>query len=394
MRVLTIGNMYPPHHLGGYELMWQSWVEHARGAGHEVSVLTTDYRLPGVRAGPAGVARELRWYWRDHRFPKIGLRDRMRLERHNLGVLRRSLERGRPDAVAWWAMGGMSMSMVDAVRRSGVPALGVVVDDWLLYGPQVDAWQRTFARLPGIKGAVERLTGIPTGFDLAGAASWIFVSETTKRHASEAHANVTGRVVHAGIDPALFPPAEPGEWRWRLLYLGRIDRRKGIATAVRALLHLPPEAVLEIVGGGDDEHRAELEALVAECALSDRVRFSSYPRDQLADVYASADVVVFPVLWEEPFGLVPVEAMSVGRPVVATGTGGSAEYLRDGVNCLLFEPIDDPAALAARVRDLEADRGLRTRLIEQGRATAAVLTERRFNEAVTRTLRSISRDAV
>jgi glycogen synthase len=394
MRVLTVGNMYPPHHLGGYELMWRSWVEHARAAGHEVSVLTTDYRLPGAASDSPGVARELRWYWRDHRFPKVGLRERLRLERHNLAVLGRSLERGRPDAVAWWAMGGMSMSMVDAVRRRGVPAIGVVVDDWLVYGPQVDAWQRAFARMPGLKGAVERVSGIPTGFDLAGAASWIFVSETTRRHARAAHANVTGRVVHAGIDPALFPATEPGEWRWRLLYLGRIDRRKGIATAVRALLHLPPKAVLEIVGGGDEEHRAELGQLAREYGLSDRVRFSSYPRDQLATVYAGADVVVFPVLWEEPFGLVPLEAMSVGRPVVATGTGGSAEYLRDGVNCLLFEPIDDPAALAARVRDLEADHGLRARLIEHGRATAAGLTEQRFNEAVTRALPSISGDGV
>jgi glycogen synthase len=394
MRVLTIGNMYPPHHLGGYELMWQSWVEHARGAGHEVSVLTTDHRVPGATAGSDGVARELRWYWHDHRFPRIGLPGRLRLERHNLGVLGRSLERGRPDAVAWWAMGGMSLSMIDAVRRRGIPALGVVVDDWLVYGPEVDAWQRAFGDLPGFKGAVERLTGIPTGFDLAGAATWIFVSETTRRRAREAHPNVTGHVAHAGIDPALFPRAEPAEWRWRLLYLGRIDRRKGIATAVRALLHLPPEAVLEIVGGGDDEYRAELEDIVSEYALSDRVRFSSYPRDQLAAVYASADVVVFPVVWEEPFGLVPLEAMSVGRPVVATGTGGSAEYLRDGVNCLLFEPIDDPAALADRIRDLAEDPGLRARLVEQGRATAAGLTERRFNEAVTGALPSISRDAV
>ena len=51
-------------------------------------------------------------------------------------------------------------------------------------------------------------------------------------------------------------------------------------------------------------------------------------------------MVVFPVRWEEPWGLVPIEAMARGRPVVATGRGGSGEYLRDGENCVLFEADD------------------------------------------------------
>ena len=46
MRVLTVGNMYPPHHLGGYELVWRAAVRHLRSLGHEASVLTTDFRLP------------------------------------------------------------------------------------------------------------------------------------------------------------------------------------------------------------------------------------------------------------------------------------------------------------------------------------------------------------
>ena len=76
MRVLTVGNMYPPLSLGGYELAWQSSVEQLRSRGHEVEVLTTDY---GLDEGPApedepGVHRELRWYWHDHSFPPRRLR--------------------------------------------------------------------------------------------------------------------------------------------------------------------------------------------------------------------------------------------------------------------------------------------------------------------------------
>jgi glycosyltransferase involved in cell wall biosynthesis len=105
------------------------------------------------------------------------------------------------------------------------------------------------------------------------------------------------------------------------------------------------------------------------------------PRAALPGLYAAADVVVFPVLWEEPWGLVPLEAMAMGRPVVATGQGGSGEYLRDGENALLHAP-GDTAGLAAAVERLAADAGLRERLREGGSATASRHTEDVFNAAV------------
>jgi glycosyltransferase involved in cell wall biosynthesis len=384
--------MYPPHHLGGYELMWASWVRHALGAGNEVRVLASDFDAaepdPTVEA-PGSVARDLHWYWRDHAFPSLSLRERLRLERHNLAVLEREIDTFRPDAVCWWAMGGMSMSLIESVARRGLPALGVVVDDWLVYGPEVDGWRRAFAAPRPLAAVVERLTGVPTSLDLGKAAEWLFVSETTRRRAREGGADVgSGQIVHAGIDPSLFPPVAPREWEWRLLYLGRIDKRKGIATAIRVLDELP-SATLHIVGGGDEEHRAELAQLADSLGVADRIRVASYPRERLSDAYAAADAVLFPVLWAEPFGLVPLEAMSVGRPVIATGTGGSGEYLRDGVNCLIFDPIDDPGALAGAVARLADDPSLRSRLREGGRKTAAELTEERFNTTVTAALAAL-----
>jgi glycosyltransferase involved in cell wall biosynthesis len=73
--------------------------------------------------------------------------------------------------------------------------------------------------------------------------------------------------------------------------------------------------------------------------------------------------------------------MAKGRPVVATGRGGSAEYLRDGQNCLLFE-AEDARALAAAVGRLEADASLRARLRAGGLETAPQHTEAGLNDAV------------
>jgi glycogen synthase len=384
VRVLAVGNMYPPHHLGGYELMWRSTMEHLRSAGHRVRVLTSDYREglvdPSFANGPE-IHRELRWYWRDHEFPALSLRERFALERHNNRVLARHLADFDPDVVNWWAMGGMSMSLIERVRRAPVPAVGIVVDDWMLYAPMVDGWQRAFRRR-GIARAIESLSGIATRLHLGPSATWLFVSETVRRRAIEAGWEVgDGSVAHGGVDGGLFPRAPDRPWTGRLLYVGRIDPRKGIATAIRAVAELD-DATLAVVGGGDSGHLTELEALVGELGIAERVTFEQRRRDELAHLYSSADAVLFPALWEEPWGLVPLEAMSVGRPVIATGAGGSGEYLRDGVNCLLFAPRDDPTALAAAVRRLQRDGDLRTRLREGGFATAERFTEEAFNRKV------------
>jgi glycosyltransferase involved in cell wall biosynthesis len=386
--------MYPPHHLGGYELMWRSAVGFLRERGHEVRVLATDHREaqpdPAI-AEDADVHRELRWYWREHDFPRLSPPALLRLERGNGAVLQRHVEEFRPDAVSWWAMGGMSLSLIERVRRAGVPAAFVVVDEWLLYGPQVDAWQRTFGRNRAMARLAEAISGVPSRVDLGAAGHWQFVSAAVRDRALERHPDLTdSSIAHAGIDPSRFGAAPPRPWGWRLLYLGRIDERKGIDTAIRALRHLP-KATLRVVGWGDDGHLAELHELARETAAADRVEFDVVDRDAVAAAYAEADATLFPVRWDEPWGLVPLESMAVGTPVIATGSGGSGEYLRDRENCLIFAPRDDDAALAAAIAELAADGGLRERLRQGGIETARRFTEEAFNEAVERALGEVLR---
>lgn len=380
--------MYPPHDLGGgYELTWQSWVRHARRQGDAVRVLTTDWRRPGLSPdteSDEGVHRDLRWYWRDHEFPRLGLRKRLTIERHNGSVLSRHLREFMPDAVSWWGMGGMSLSLLERVKRTGVPAVGVVGDEWLRWGPRADAWTRLFSGRPRLARLAERRTGLPTTFDLAGSAHWLFNSEAVRDAALEANPGLEDTAVaHPGIDEALFAePAPTRRWDWSLLYLGRLDRRKGVHIAVESLRHLPGEARLLLQGDGDAEYTEELRRLAERLGLADRLSFSAEPRAAIPAVYAAADAVLFPVQWEEPWGLVPLEAMAMGRPVVATGSGGSSEYLQDGVNCLVFAPRDSPRALAAAVKRLAADPSLLGGIRESGLRTARRFTETAYNNAI------------
>jgi glycosyltransferase involved in cell wall biosynthesis len=391
LRVLAIGNIYPPHAPGGgYELTWRSAMAHLRDTGDEVRVLTTLHREPGVGADASedpDVHRELCWYWHRHAFPKRGLRERVRLEHRAAAVLQRHLSDFEPDVVNWWGMGGMPLGLIERVRLAGIPSVGVVGDEWMVWGPKVDGWTSLCRRLGRAAPLAGRIAGLPCSIELSG--TWLFNSDEVRKRSSAAGAVGDLRVEHPGIDDGLFRPAPAREWSWRLLYLGRMDDRKGVHVAVEALAQLP-EATLVIQGRGDPAYVEQLQRRAGELGVRERIEFQTLPRDRLAQVYADADAVLFPVQWDEPWGLVPLEAMAVGRPVVASGTGGSGEYLRHEENCLVYSPRNSADALASAVRRLAADDTLRARLRDPGFATAVRFTERRYNEAIAAALHEVA----
>lgn len=354
MRVLSVGNRYPPAAIGGYERIWAGTVEALRRAGHEVRVLTSDAPAPGD--GSPDVFRELRWYWRDGawvRPPGVG--------RDSLAALRRHLAGFRPDVVSWWGMGGLPLSLLAEPHAEGIPAVGVVADGWMVYGFDADPDARA------------------SQIDLGPLARWLFISRAVEARArAEGHRLPRTGLAHPGVDPERFPPSPPQPWGWRLACIGRVEDGKGVDVAVRALEHLPREATLTVDGPGELN------------AGDPRVRRACTPSDRIAAAYAAADAVLFPVTWLEPWGLVPLEAMSSGRPVVATATGGSAEYLAHEDNCLVVPP-GDARALAAAVRRLAGDEALRGRLVAGGRATAARFTKAAFEAAVVGALEAETR---
>lgn len=360
-----------------------------REAGHLARILTTGHRVPDHTRDASedpDVHRELQWYWRDHEWRSLSPLARLRLERHNAKVFDRHLEEFRPDVITWWPLGGLSLSLVERARRLGIPALFFVLDPWPAYGPRHDLWLRMWRRVRLGRRVTERVTGLPTRVDLVHAGRWLFCSETMRAQTLATLPDIdAGGVISPGVEASFTsapPEPEPPPWRWKLLYIGRVVEQKGVRTAIECLPLLPQGATLRVVGDGDRAYRSELERLASRLNVRERVRFQpSRPRKELVDVFRSADAVVFPVLWSEPFGLVPLEAMALRCLVVATGRGGSGDYLEHGGNSLLFEP-GSASALAAALNRLAGDPALRTQLRRGGQLTATTHTETAFNDRV------------
>ena len=173
-------------------------------------------------------------------------------------------------------------------------------------------------------------------------------------------------VVPCGVDLEQFTdrgPVAPRTDRPRILSVGRLVERKGFDILVRAMPAVPHTELL-IAGGppaaeldADPEAR-RLRALAGVCGVADRVHLlGGVGRADMPALIRSADVVAC-APWYEPFGMVPVEAMACGVPVVAAAVGGLTDTVIDGVTGLLVPPRR-PDRMAAALRTVLADANLR-----------------------------------
>jgi D-inositol-3-phosphate glycosyltransferase len=185
-------------------------------------------------------------------------------------------------------------------------------------------------------------------------------------------------VVPCGVDLERFTASGPAEERrpgmHRLVIACRLVERKGVGNAVTALASVP-DAELHIAGGPDaadlarDPEACRLRALAERAGVADRVVLRGrVGRDAMPALLRSADVIVC-APWYEPFGIVPLEAMACGVPVVATAVGGQIDSVVHGVTGVHVPPRD-PDRLAAALRELLADGARRAALGAAGRRRA------------------------
>lgn len=201
-------------------------------------------------------------------------------------------------------------------------------------------------------------------------------SEVLKRHAEKVVTLPMGAELGRFTDPSAATLREAAKWQQRFaggpmwLFVGRCVYYKGLHTAIAALRQVPGRLLVI----GDGPLKSKLRRLAEELGVADRVVFSGWATDdELAGAYLAATALWFPSnARSEAFGLVQVEAMASGCPVINTriaGSGVSWVCPNDGGG-LTVAP-EDSIALAAAARRLLDEPGLRDRLAAAGRARAA-----------------------
>jgi glycosyltransferase involved in cell wall biosynthesis len=171
--------------------------------------------------------------------------------------------------------------------------------------------------------------------------------------------------IPCGVDTELFRPGprRDPDGPPRLLVIGRLVTRKGIGNTIEALAQLP--GVEMVVAGGPradaldaDPAVGRLRSLASRLGVADRVRFlGGVARADVPALIRDSDVVVS-VPWYEPFGIVPLEGMACGRPVVGTAVGGLLDTVVPGTTGELVPPRR-PEQLARALRSLLDDADLR-----------------------------------
>lgn len=211
-------------------------------------------------------------------------------------------------------------------------------------------------------------------------------------------------IIPNGIDVEAYekprpPIAELRDGKINLLYVGRLDKRKGLLYLLRALPHVKyqfPNLRLVVIGAFNDDQIQEYRDFVRDTGLDDVVFKGFVSEEEKVAYYQNCDIFCSPAIGRESQGVVLLEAMAAGTPVIASALDGYRTVVRHEENGLLVPPADE-TALAVGLCRLLSDDGLRRRLAETGRAHAEAYSwhkiARQILDLYQETMQSARRDS-
>ncbi len=341
MRRVAMVSPYDIDVPGGVQAHVRHLADHLRDAGDEVTVVAPGRRS---RSGITTVGRSVGIPFNDSVAP-------VTLDPLAARRVRAALADLRPDVVH--------------VHEPAVPVVSLAAATW-----GRAATVATFHAWADSGRAYRSLRPV-LGRALRGLDARIAVSEAAASFHAGALGLPSGRfqVVPNGVDVARFAAAKPfpSVVRPNLVFVGRLEPRKGLEDLVRAFVLLKtdhPDLRLYVVGDGPERDRCQ--ALLPTRLRSDVVFLGRVDNDEVPRVLASASVFVSPARGGESFGIVLAEAMAAGAPLVASDLPGYRSVATDGVNARLVPPRD-PAALAGAVAALLTNPATATALAAQAR---------------------------
>ncbi len=328
MRVLVLSDLYPPATRGGYEVECQGVVDHLRASGHVVTVLTSRWGS-GHDERQGGVLRALPWTGEGTRRETLTA---PAASAAAVRVARSALTRFAPEVIYVWNAGGVPATALRTLQLSGVPMLVRVCEQWFGHVYSGDQFTRhRFRTRAGVRGAWDRAmrgVGRMGPLDVELSSSWpVAVSYNSAFIRSQAPAPPQFDVVHdevihpSNARMATLESVARAPVAGRVLFVGRLEERKGAWVAIDALSLLEREhgvrATLHVVGDGSAEEREALVARARGAGVADRVVLTGDLRgDAFAAEASAASAWCVPSVWDEPAG------MTRSRPASTSGPSG------------------------------------------------------------------------
>ncbi|RMQ42685.1 Glycosyl transferase, group 1 protein [Pseudomonas cichorii] len=374
MKILFISSLYAPDIGGGAEIILQRMVEGLQQRGYGVTVLCTTAQ-PGLHMDAVNQIKVYRaglhnTYWhftaqRPGRLARLGWHLRDRYNPGMRGHVKRVLELEQPDLVMCHNLTGWSVSAWDEISLAGLAVVQVLHDMYLLC-PSSTMFKKGHScqRQCGLcmrfrTGHDERSSQV----DAVVGVSRFLLDSLQKRD----YFKGTKSYVVYNASPCPAPAAEPcadtptpSDAPLRFGYIGTLSDPKGVGWLIEQFQHLPFNATLQIAGRGQLNDEQRFKAM----ASSPNISFVGYQNPET--FYKQIDVAIVPSVWNEPFGMVAVEACAHSRPVIASRMGGLTEIIKDQVNGLLCSP-DDPDSLGLAMLKLHQQPRLLARLGAQAR---------------------------
>ena len=362
-KILVVTNLFPPQELGGYGRKLWEFSAGLVARGHEVLILTSDSPYLNKPADESEMMLEGRvrrvlglfGEWRDGRISLIGGPvEQTRIIQKNAAIVLKTAGEFRPDFVLQGNLDLLGVTLVQKLVERGIPVIHSLGNQTPGYSEK-ECFQSPL-------------------YTLAPASNWLgqnFIKQGFSAPRME--------TVYPGarID-RFYRYLLPDCRRLRIAYASLMMPYKGPQLLVHALVQLHHAGVdfqAEIAGDTTDQAFVDsLAKVVAECGLSEKVKFIGYQgRRDLAALFARSNVLAFPSEFDEPFGITQVEAMASGLIVVTSGKGGTREIVQHGVNGLVFE-AGNPDSLARNLLSIAMDEEMRLRLQRNARVRAIELS--------------------
>ena len=151
----------------------------------------------------------------------------------------------------------------------------------------------------------------------------------------------------------------------KILFIGRLEREKGLEYLIKALKYLKPDISLDIIGKGPEEEK--IRKLIKRLNIKNKVNFmGEVSNKDIRKHYYDSDVLIMPSVWMEQFGIVGLEAIASGTPVIASDMGGIRDWLKDKENGFLV-PTRSPKKIAEAIKKIFSNKKLIETFSKYGR---------------------------